>query len=347
MVVGFTSTSLGCTAAQLEALRSALASLGCKVLHHGDRVGADAQAHEAARAMGARRVAPVGLRLEAGVPRDPAGRDRPRGAAVPRQEPRHRQGDGAARRVSAERGRRDRWRPRFERVAATPSQRGGHYSLDRATAAWDCPSAPVPRSAADAVAEPDGEADERSESERRSGHGMARARCSGSGRRRYAARTTRASSCAQRRWQIKKGIADAGEIVGEPARKVQGMSQGMTWPSHFPPGCPPLDATALDGELFYLAHQPLEANDYKSAQENDFHKHADPHNRAGLSCWTTPEIPEDIRNMPLHKRKVVLRATFTPDEGKLKPTGKHAALGHRSTWFCAVVHADLPRRFVP
>lgn len=62
------------------------------------------------------------------------------------------------------------------------------------------------------------------------------------------------------------------------------MSQGMHWPSHFPQGCPPLEATDLDGELFYLAHRPPQANDYRSAQENGLFPKGDPHERAGLSC---------------------------------------------------------------
>lgn len=50
--VGFTGTREGMGEAQLAALRWVLRELLCAVLHHGDCVGADAQAHAAARALG-------------------------------------------------------------------------------------------------------------------------------------------------------------------------------------------------------------------------------------------------------------------------------------------------------
>lgn len=52
--VGFTGTQVGCADVQVAALARTLDALGCKVLHHGDCIGADATAHHIARAMGAR-----------------------------------------------------------------------------------------------------------------------------------------------------------------------------------------------------------------------------------------------------------------------------------------------------
>jgi len=52
--IGFTGTQIGCTDVQVAALARTLAALGCKVLHHGDCIGADEVAHRIARAMGAR-----------------------------------------------------------------------------------------------------------------------------------------------------------------------------------------------------------------------------------------------------------------------------------------------------
>jgi hypothetical protein len=50
--VGFSGTRRGMTGEQSRALRLSLASLGDAVLHHGDAVGADAEAHEQAVALG-------------------------------------------------------------------------------------------------------------------------------------------------------------------------------------------------------------------------------------------------------------------------------------------------------
>ena len=125
------------------------------------------------------------------------------------------------------------------------------------------------------------------------------------------------------------------------------MSEEPIWPEHFGPCCPPDDASDLDGELFYLAHVPVEPEDFLSAKEMGFFKNADPCERAALSCWSTAEIPSDLHNLPRHKAKRVLKATFASADGKFKPTGSNAARGHRSAWFRSSVHRQLPRKFVP
>jgi len=50
--VGFSGTRRGMTREQSRALRRSLASFGEAILHHGDAVGADAEAHEQAVALG-------------------------------------------------------------------------------------------------------------------------------------------------------------------------------------------------------------------------------------------------------------------------------------------------------
>src|SRR5215510_12812367 len=50
--VGFSGTRRGMTGEQSRALRLSLVSLGNAVLHHGDAVGADAEAHEQAVPLG-------------------------------------------------------------------------------------------------------------------------------------------------------------------------------------------------------------------------------------------------------------------------------------------------------
>jgi hypothetical protein len=48
MIVGFTGTRMGMTEGQVAHLRSLLLQLGATGLHHGDCLGADAQAHAVA-----------------------------------------------------------------------------------------------------------------------------------------------------------------------------------------------------------------------------------------------------------------------------------------------------------
>jgi hypothetical protein len=51
--IGFTGTRKGMTAAQQQELRELLAATPGVTLHHGDAIGADAQAHEIAAELGA------------------------------------------------------------------------------------------------------------------------------------------------------------------------------------------------------------------------------------------------------------------------------------------------------
>ncbi len=130
--------------------------------------------------------------------------------------------------------------------------------------------------------------------------------------------------------------------------------QTSEWPSHFPPCCPPPDAAPTDGTLYMLAHVPPTTDDLKSALENKLHVQSDSCERASLSCWveaTTHDdltrVLDDILKLPRHRGKTILRCSFAPTDGVLKPTGKNARLGHRSTWFRASTLGQLASRFVP
>lgn len=53
MTLGFTGTHHGMTTAQLKSVRTLLNTLGVAILHHGDCIGADAQADRIAKQLGA------------------------------------------------------------------------------------------------------------------------------------------------------------------------------------------------------------------------------------------------------------------------------------------------------
>ncbi len=56
MIVGFTGTQLGMSQKQRDALRKLLTRLGPRELHHGDCIGADAEANEIAIDLGIRTI---------------------------------------------------------------------------------------------------------------------------------------------------------------------------------------------------------------------------------------------------------------------------------------------------
>lgn len=132
------------------------------------------------------------------------------------------------------------------------------------------------------------------------------------------------------------------------------------WPAHFPSECPanetehagakcpPDDAVPLGGVLFVFAHEPVAADDFRSALERKAFDRECVCQRASQSCWTNRQSAEDIRKtLPTKRNAVVKSATFGPSDGVMKPTTKHAAAGHRSVWFSKATHATLAARFKP
>ena len=77
-VVGFTGTQEGMSYEQTNALRQAL--IGATELHHGDCIGADAQAHDIAREIG-------GIRIVIHPPTDPSRRAFKRGDIIREPKP--------------------------------------------------------------------------------------------------------------------------------------------------------------------------------------------------------------------------------------------------------------------
>jgi len=114
------------------------------------------------------------------------------------------------------------------------------------------------------------------------------------------------------------------------------------WPPHLPECCPPDDAHAAAGELWYFVFhaQPL-ADDFLSATQRDVFPNAHPCERAGLSCYRTKQELLALASATAQLKKRFASAntacaTLQPDHGAVKPTPRPGNPGHHTLWLRAV-----------
>lgn len=108
----------------------------------------------------------------------------------------------------------------------------------------------------------------------------------------------------------------------------------VRWPAHFPPCCPPADASDLQGEVYRLvATDPPGPADMLSAQEKGAFRGKNECQRASLSCSLTVEQLTEVRdNVPNLRDRMIAVASLSAADGKIKQTGR---FGHYSMWLCA------------
>lgn len=118
----------------------------------------------------------------------------------------------------------------------------------------------------------------------------------------------------------------------------------LEWPGHFPCGCPPIDATRLDGDVYYLvaAVTPTPA-DFLCALDLKKFKNHPLCIRASLSCAVTyEEIVERRANVPLLRSHSIAKATLGDSHGVIKQT---YSSGHYSMWLTSATLSTAHETF--
>ena len=123
------------------------------------------------------------------------------------------------------------------------------------------------------------------------------------------------------------------------------------WPPHLPECCPPDDAQATSGELWYFVfNTPPIADDFLSAKQRDVFPNHPPCERAGLSCYRTKnEMMVFAAATAYLKKKFgaahAASAILTQEHGALKATPHPGNAGHHTLWLRAAALAAAPALF--
>lgn len=109
----------------------------------------------------------------------------------------------------------------------------------------------------------------------------------------------------------------------------------MSYPSHFPPNCPPLAATEHAGVLYrFVDHLPPTPEDFvsylvdKGPEEFPVHKRC---KASGLSVYKVAADAEAAaRAVPLLRKMTLAKGTIDAAWGVVSPSGERP--GHQTWW---------------
>ncbi len=109
----------------------------------------------------------------------------------------------------------------------------------------------------------------------------------------------------------------------------------MSWPTYFPPQCPPSEARDASAEVFRLvSSDPPSANDFESWAQRHPSKWMGNCKAAGLSVFTAKsDALRLVRRVPGMSAlgDLIAGANLSPEAGKLMPTPRDGNSHH--TWW--------------
>lgn len=116
----------------------------------------------------------------------------------------------------------------------------------------------------------------------------------------------------------------------------------MSWPTHFPPDCPPQNAGAPSGKVYRLVDNPGPSNsDFRSHREMYPAKpFPDECEACGLSVFKDlSDVARLNRRIPGMRAKVVAEGTLDGSCGKILPTPRKKYKSHHTWWLLVGVQA--------
>ena len=115
----------------------------------------------------------------------------------------------------------------------------------------------------------------------------------------------------------------------------------MTWPKHFPPGCPPAVAEDANGSVYRLTsgEEPREGDFISWKQRDPERDFGDRECRAcGLSVYMDLGDAQRLRSrIPAMKRKRIAIGELEPVAGKILPTPSAGGGSHHTWWVPSAV----------
>jgi len=110
----------------------------------------------------------------------------------------------------------------------------------------------------------------------------------------------------------------------------------MSFPAHFPNGCPPDTVEDAQGEVFRFVRRndpPVAANFVSNVAGSKWYDPAKECQACGLSVLRTEQDVREARRVsPWAKKQKVAKARLSPDWGKLAPTESTLIPNHHTWW---------------